>query len=96
MLNGHDTSFEDLTILLKESNKFKLYLKKSLLITREKAELNKNIYSYALEHFYRLLSKFALYFLHIHFGYSYNFHDIFSIVDSSSLLFENASDERRK
>ena len=29
-------------------------------------------------------------------SYPCNFHDILSIVDSSSLLFENASDERWK
>ena len=41
-------SFEDFTILLKENNKFKLHLKESLLIKRDKPELNKNIYSYRL------------------------------------------------
>ena len=30
LLNGHDASFEDLTILLKENNRFKLHLKESL------------------------------------------------------------------
>ena len=54
-LKGHDTSFEDLTILLKE-NKFKLHLKESLLIRLDKPELNKNIYSYPLELFDWLLS----------------------------------------
>ena len=29
LLNGHDASFEDFTILLKENNRFKLHLKKS-------------------------------------------------------------------
>ena len=51
LLNGHDASFEDFTILLKESNKFKLHLRKSLLIKRDKPELNRNIYSYPLELF---------------------------------------------
>ena len=51
LLNGHDTSFEDFTIFLKENNKFKLHLKKSLLIKRDKPELNRNIYSYPLELF---------------------------------------------
>ena len=45
LLKGDDTSFEDLTILLKE-NKFKLHLKESLLINRDNLELNRNIYSY--------------------------------------------------
>ena len=40
---GYNTSFEDFTILLKESNKFKLHLQESLLIKRDKLELNRNI-----------------------------------------------------
>ena len=32
LLKGHDDSFEDFAILLKENNKFKLHLKYSLLI----------------------------------------------------------------
>ena len=51
LLKGHDASFEDFTILLKENNKFKLHLKESLLIKRDKPELNRNIYSYPLELF---------------------------------------------
>ena len=51
LLNGHDASFEDLTILLKEKNRFKLHLKESLLIKRDKPELNRNIDSYPLELF---------------------------------------------
>ena len=51
LLNGHDASFEDIAILLKESNKFKLHLKESLLIKRDKPELTRNIYSYPLELF---------------------------------------------
>ena len=42
-LKGHDASFEELTILLKENRKFKLHLKESLLIKLDKPELNKNI-----------------------------------------------------
>ena len=49
LLKGHDASFEDFTILLKENNKFKLHLKESLLIKRDKPELNINIYSYPLD-----------------------------------------------
>ena len=30
LLKGHDTSFEDFSILLKENNKFKLHLKNHL------------------------------------------------------------------
>ena len=45
LLNGHDASFKDFTILLKESNRFKLHLKESPLIKRDKPELNRNIYS---------------------------------------------------
>ena len=48
LLKGHDASFEDFTILSKESNKFKLHIKKSLLIKRDKPELNRNTYSYPL------------------------------------------------
>ena len=51
LLNGHDASFEDFTILLKENNRFKLHLKESLLIKHDKPELNRNIYSYPLELF---------------------------------------------
>ena len=50
-LKGHDASFEDFNFLLKENNKFKLHLKESLLIKRDKSELNRNIYSYPLEIF---------------------------------------------
>ena len=49
-------SFEDFTILLKEINKFKLHLKESILIKRDKPELNSNIYSYTLEPFDWLFS----------------------------------------
>ena len=49
LLKGHDASFEDFAILLKENNKIKLQLKESLLIKRDKLELNRNIYSYPLE-----------------------------------------------
>ena len=52
VLKGYDASFEDFTILLKEKNKFKLHLKESLLIKRDKPELNRNIYSYPLEDFH--------------------------------------------
>ena len=51
LLNSHDASFEDLTILLKENNRLKLHLKESLLIKHDKPELYRNIYSYSLELF---------------------------------------------
>ena len=51
LLDGHDTSFDNFTILLKENNAFKLQLKESLLISRDKSILNKNIYSFPLELF---------------------------------------------
>ena len=56
LMKGHDASFEDFTIHLKENNKFKLHLKESVLIKRGKPELNRNIYSYPLEFFDWLLS----------------------------------------
>ena len=49
LLDGHKASFDNFSILLKESNAFKLQLKESLLISREKPVLNKNIYSFPLE-----------------------------------------------
>ena len=48
LLKGHDASFEDFKILLKENSKFKLHLKESLLTKRDKPEVNRNIYSYLL------------------------------------------------
>ena len=51
VLDGHKVSFDNSAILLKESNPFKLQLKKSLLISRDKPILNKNIYSFPLELF---------------------------------------------
>ena len=56
LLKGHDASFENFAILLKENNNFKLNLKESLLMKRDKPELNRNIYSYAPELFDWLLS----------------------------------------
>ena len=56
LLKGHEASFEDVTVFLKGNNKFKLHLKESLLIKRDKPELNRNIYGYPLELFDRLLS----------------------------------------
>ena len=51
LLDGHKATFDNFSILLKESNPFKLQLKESLLISRDKPILNKNIYSFPLELF---------------------------------------------
>ena len=51
LLDGHEASFDNFPILSKESNTFKLQLKESLLISRDKPILNKNIYSFPLELF---------------------------------------------
>ena len=51
LLDGHKASFDNFSILLKESNTFKLQLKESLLISRDKPVLSKNIYSFLLELF---------------------------------------------
>ena len=95
---GHVTGFENFTILLKENNKFSLYLKESLLIKCDKPEINRNIYSYPLGRFDWLLSLFVFKlftYLLIWMNHPCNLHDILSIVDGSPLFFENASDERR-
>ena len=41
---GHNATYDDFSILIPESNQFKLHLKVLLLIKRDKPELNKNIY----------------------------------------------------
>ena len=51
LLDIHKASFDNFSILLKESNPFKLQLKESLLISRDKPILNKNIYPFPLELF---------------------------------------------
>ena len=43
LLDGYKASFNNFSILLKESNPFKLQLKESLVISRDKPILNKNI-----------------------------------------------------
>ena len=43
LLDGHKASFDIFSILLKENNAFKLKLKESLLISRDKPILNRNI-----------------------------------------------------
>ena len=51
LLDGHKASFDNFSILYKESDPFNLQLKESLLISRDKPILNKNIYSFPLELF---------------------------------------------
>ena len=51
LLDGHEASFDNFPILSKESNSSKLQLKESLLISRDKPILSKNIYSFPLELF---------------------------------------------
>ena len=51
LLDGHKASSDNFLILLKENNAFKLQLKESLLISRDKPILNRNIYSFPLELF---------------------------------------------
>ena len=45
------STYDDFSILTTESNEFKLHLKESLLIKRDKPELNKNCYTHPLELF---------------------------------------------
>ena len=51
LLEGHDATYDDFSILIPENNQFKLHLKESLLIKRDKPELNRNIYTQPLEIF---------------------------------------------
>ena len=51
LLDGHKASFDNFSILLKESNPFKLQLKESFLISRDKPILNKNIYTFPFKLF---------------------------------------------
>ena len=51
LLEGHNATSNDFSIFIPENNKFKLHLKESLLIRRDKTKLNRNIYTYPLELF---------------------------------------------
>ena len=51
LLEGHNATYEDISILIPENNKFKLHLKESLLIKRDKPGPNINIYTHPLELF---------------------------------------------
>ena len=48
---GHNATYDDFSILTTESNEFQLHLKESLLIKRDKPELNRNCYTHPLELF---------------------------------------------
>lgn len=51
LLKSCDTNCDDFSIILNESNVFKLLLKESLLIEKDQPELNINVYSYPFELF---------------------------------------------
>ena len=51
LLEGHNATYDDFSNVIPENNQFKLHLKESLLIKRDKPELNKIIYSHSLELF---------------------------------------------
>ena len=51
LLEGHNSTYDNFSILTTESNEFNLHLKESLLITRDKPELDRNCYTHPLELF---------------------------------------------
>ena len=51
LLEVHNATYDDFSILIPENNQFKLHLKESLLIKRDKPELNRNIYTHPFELF---------------------------------------------
>ena len=51
LLDSQKARFDNFSILLKESNPFKLQLKESFLISRDKPILNKNIYTFPFKLF---------------------------------------------
>ena len=51
LLEGHNATYDDFSILFPENNQFKLHLKVPLLIKRDKPELNRNIYTHPFELF---------------------------------------------
>ena len=51
LLAGHNVTYDDFSILTAENNVFKLHLKESLLIKKDKPELNRNVYTHPLELF---------------------------------------------
>ena len=51
LFENHECSYDDFSIIARENNRFKLRIKESLLIKRDKPDLNRNIYSFPLELF---------------------------------------------
>ena len=51
LLEGHNATYDDFSILISENNQFKLQFKESILIKRDKPELNRDIYTHPLELF---------------------------------------------
>ena len=51
LLKGHNATYDNFSILIPEHSQFKLHLKESLWIKRDKPELNRNIYTHSLELF---------------------------------------------
>ena len=51
LLSGHACSFDNFTFLNYESHKFKRFIKESLLVTKDKPLLNKQVKSLKLEPF---------------------------------------------
>ena len=51
LLEGHNATYDNFSILIPEKYQFKLHLKESLLIKRDKLELNRNIYTHPSELF---------------------------------------------
>ena len=57
----HDGNYDNFSILLNKSNVLKLHLKESLLIKKDRPELNRNDGSYPLGHFWLIIA--LLYFI---------------------------------
>ena len=46
LLEGHNATYNDFSILISQNNQFKLHIKESLLTKRDKPELNRNIHTH--------------------------------------------------
>ena len=51
LLEGHNATYDDFSILIPKNNQFKLHLKELLLIKKDKPELSRNIYAHSFEPF---------------------------------------------
>ena len=51
LLEGHNVTYDDFSILIPKNNQDKLHLKESLLSKRDNLQLNRNIYIHPLELF---------------------------------------------